>query len=30
MRFESPRDEWWRELYWETLEEKPLRGRRET
>jgi len=30
MRFESPRQEsdWWRELYWETIDEKPLRGRR--
>ncbi len=28
MRLESPREEWWRELYWEILEEKPLRGRR--
>ncbi|MGA2974028.1 MAG: hypothetical protein ABSF77_01830 [Spirochaetia bacterium] len=27
----SPRgiNEWWRELYWETVEERPLRGRRE-
>ena len=30
MRFESPREEWWRELYWETLDERPLRGRRGT
>lgn len=27
----SPRgsDEWWRELYWEIVDERPLRGRRE-
>ena len=30
MRLESPREEWWREVYWETLEEKPLRGRRKS
>ena len=28
LRLESPRDEWWRELYWTILEERPLRGRR--
>jgi hypothetical protein len=31
MSVSSPRGdgEWWRELYWETVEELPLRGRRE-
>jgi hypothetical protein len=30
--FESPlgRGAWWRELYWEIVEQRPLRGRRET
>lgn len=32
VRIESPlgRGAWWRELYWEIIEQRPLRGRRET
>jgi hypothetical protein len=31
VQIDAPRGraEWWRELYWETLEQRPLRGRRE-
>jgi hypothetical protein len=28
LRFTSPRAAWWQEVYWDTLEERPLRGRR--